>query len=54
MCMDKHGQPITVLEPEHDELRGRVFLTPPHELGNLKRGKIVDIINARESHGTID
>ena len=52
--MDKHVQPITVLVPNPAKLRGRVFLTPTDELGNVKRGRTVDIINAIESHGTIN
>jgi hypothetical protein len=39
------GDPITVIAPPPSEIQGRVFLTKPDEHGDIKRARVVELMN---------
>ena len=45
LCLDHEGQEIVVIRPSLNDVMGRVFLTQPNVRGNMKRARVVELIN---------
>lgn len=45
MQLDKEGKTVVVIGPLPNDLVSRVFLTKPDERGNMKRVRVVELIN---------
>ena len=43
--LDHKGKKIVVIGPSPNEVEGRVFLTKPDERGNMKRARVVELID---------
>ena len=43
--MDYEGKPIVIIGMPPEELVQRVFLTKPGERGDIKRARIIELIN---------
>jgi hypothetical protein len=47
--LDSKGDPITVIAPPPSDLQGRVFLTKPDEHGDIKRARVVELMNMHDA-----
>jgi hypothetical protein len=47
--LDSKGDPITVIASPPSELQGRVFLTKPDEHGDIKRARVVELMNLHDA-----
>ena len=47
--LDARGNPITVIAPTPSELQGRVFLTKPDEQGDIKRARVVELMDLHDA-----
>ena len=52
--LDLEGIPIVVIGIPPEELVQRVFLTKPDERGNMKRAKIIELINKFDDDLEVD
>ena len=43
--LDHQGKKIVVIGPSPNDINGKVFLTKPDERGNMKRARVVELIN---------
>jgi hypothetical protein len=47
--LNSKGDPITVIAPPPSELQGRVFLTKPDKHSDIKRARVVELMNLHDA-----